>query len=1328
MVQPTISKQKSKIRLRLGLTPPKPKTKQNQQQQQIKPQFQPQQYHSQNQPTHLSPNFSTAIHIHNTAKTIVENGLSSSTSTSVSGVSRADSRSAFTYDSFTPSPSPPNKDFDTISYNTISPESIAFTSRIHDENHPNQSYATLVTETSESQDDEEAIYQSFTNQYFNQDQDQDHAYNYDYDYQNHNDHRNQIPHNQEHAHYGERTEEQENTLLATNHFHLHHQHSHPNIYKIASGTDDIFSLTDQQLSNRFTFISEIGFGNWGSVWLCKPKNLKSASSFNENGVIVKLGKKAATSGGLGASGKVAVKLVHRSRTPATSARVRALWGEMKIFRSLRHEPHPSIIRFEAFVITPSYALVIMPHLARLIPVCLSPPTATPYFRQLASAVGYLHERGITHNDIKPANVLLSHNDIPVLVDFGFAQRWDVGVRGSFLSSISWGTPEYLDPIRAQGMPHDERASDIWSLGITMFEILMGRTPFETDEEEEFSTPEELLIYYERSKRGEWVGDWSMPEGLENLLRHMINPDPAYRISAMQAYHHPALQPSAPSVVVTPNFVKAATLEYSDYTEPVPAPPAEYMEAVEAAKAAAAIEKKKKRKTKKDQAQRHSHRAATPALGESIKQHTSVSKPKRTDQHAEDKENTDVVLEKSFSRLVIRKREEDIKDDEEDDPTPTKVLRPAQPLRIKELSLIADKKVVPRISNSHLTNLSRPSSATSQCTAHAVISHSSSSATIKDKRVSILSSTSTVPKSKEEAVLKTMRSLEGTRKLVHGHDKKDKACEALAAVKRQAPEPPRPKSLDSVVQLQSKKDDERRSLGIDRAVLVEVKEDEVDITVKEGGREVDTVVHFNERSKVDRSSVPAVPMSPPRAQRSSANRIPTPSPQKVRRTGRIPHAEMDTVRGKMFPASDDESPLAELREKIVTSDQESSTRYREVSGDLMETLKSSPSLKKRSDATPSEYSLKTEIRNSVDSTTSTSMSQGLSRARSVEALDKMSSWIRSVEGIIEDARKAIAEGREPPLPVLSLPKEIVDNTEVVTHTFGVTPEKNSIPAHLRTSSVQVEPATPPKWPVQMDLREAEEKVRLANKWLEDQGRKGKKDRPSVSQVLKLFGSDKERPLSGSRSNTPDPVHLVALKPPASASSQTLRGAPSTPALRSSSTRSHTKVPMRKSESNLRNFNTMPTIPSTSFTAGPEYDPLEDEEDSDKPRRVMFENMLSTQPGVIRQGDGWGSLSSGRGFMKPSSSMASLRERARAILGDNTKSNDPTKTHHRLEKRSSKLNINVSSDKELPSNRPGTPAAQSVLTMKTDGGHKKGWLKSLKGAMGMGKKMDKLEEGL
>jgi protein-serine/threonine kinase len=94
--------------------------------------------------------------------------------------------------------------------------------------------------------------------------------------------------------------------------------------------------------------------------------------------------------------------------------------------------------------------VIMPYLKKLIPVCVHPDQAKIYFRQLASAIGYLHERGITHNDIKPSNVLLSYTNIPVLVDFGFATRWDMNSPSAFLSTIDWGTPEVRSQITASG--------------------------------------------------------------------------------------------------------------------------------------------------------------------------------------------------------------------------------------------------------------------------------------------------------------------------------------------------------------------------------------------------------------------------------------------------------------------------------------------------------------------------------------------------------------------------------------------------------------------------------------------------------------------------------------------------------------------------------------------------------------------------------------------------------------------------------------------------------------------------------------------------------------
>lgn len=75
------------------------------------------------------------------------------------------------------------------------------------------------------------------------------------------------------------------------------------------------------------------------------------------------------------------------------------------------------------------------------PVALSEARARLYFRQLISAVDYLHANGCTHNDIKPANILLSIEDVPVLVDFGFAQLHHKDSTDRFLSWTSWGTPE-----------------------------------------------------------------------------------------------------------------------------------------------------------------------------------------------------------------------------------------------------------------------------------------------------------------------------------------------------------------------------------------------------------------------------------------------------------------------------------------------------------------------------------------------------------------------------------------------------------------------------------------------------------------------------------------------------------------------------------------------------------------------------------------------------------------------------------------------------------------------------------------------------------------------
>lgn len=142
---------------------------------------------------------------------------------------------------------------------------------------------------------------------------------------------------------------------------------------------------------------------------------------------------------------------------------------------------------------------------------------------------------------------------------------------------------------------------------------------------------------------------------------MVQPDPAYRISAMQAYHHPALVPAELSVIITPHFVRAAaSFDVSD--EPMP-PTASHVDE--------AKKDNKKRPTKKEN--KPQPRAATPtALGESIKQHTSAPRVHAGRVHKAGEHETMPSPTKG-GKLVIRQTMTDNmlaepKGDDEEDPT------------------------------------------------------------------------------------------------------------------------------------------------------------------------------------------------------------------------------------------------------------------------------------------------------------------------------------------------------------------------------------------------------------------------------------------------------------------------------------------------------------------------------------------------------------------------------------------------------------------------------------------------------------------------------------
>jgi serine/threonine protein kinase len=98
------------------------------------------------------------------------------------------------------------------------------------------------------------------------------------------------------------------------------------------------------------------------------------------------------------------------------------------------------------------------------------------FTQLAEALSYAHGRGIVHRDLKPANALIDSHGNVFLTDFGIAKLLESASPRLTQTDAIMGTPAYISPEQAQGQPVDQR-SDIYSLGIILYEMVTGSVPF-----------------------------------------------------------------------------------------------------------------------------------------------------------------------------------------------------------------------------------------------------------------------------------------------------------------------------------------------------------------------------------------------------------------------------------------------------------------------------------------------------------------------------------------------------------------------------------------------------------------------------------------------------------------------------------------------------------------------------------------------------------------------------------------------------------------------------------------------------------------------------------
>jgi tRNA A-37 threonylcarbamoyl transferase component Bud32 len=181
---------------------------------------------------------------------------------------------------------------------------------------------------------------------------------------------------------------------------------------------------------------------------------------------------------------VAVKMMHTFLSDEKEFLAR-FEREAKVVATLRH---PNIVQVYDFDAEGGVYFMVMEYItgetlkARMQTLevhaeWLSQDDAARIILAVGSALKYAHERGMVHRDVKPANVMITLEGQVILTDFGIAKI--VSASNLTASGAMVGTPSYMAPEQGMGQPGDER-SDIYSLGVMLYQLMLGRLPFDAD--------------------------------------------------------------------------------------------------------------------------------------------------------------------------------------------------------------------------------------------------------------------------------------------------------------------------------------------------------------------------------------------------------------------------------------------------------------------------------------------------------------------------------------------------------------------------------------------------------------------------------------------------------------------------------------------------------------------------------------------------------------------------------------------------------------------------------------------------------------------------------
>lgn len=152
-------------------------------------------------------------------------------------------------------------------------------------------------------------------------------------------------------------------------------------------------------------------------------------------------------------------------------------------------------------------------------------------KAVGDALNYAHEQGVLHRDIKPSNIVIDRNGTPYLTDFGLARLASSG-ESTMSADMLLGTPHYISPEQARGLNNLDGRTDIYSLGIVLYELLVGKVPFTGDSA--FSIIHDHIY---TPLPAPSIVNPEIPEAVERVLYKALEKEPKKRYSTAGSFIH-----------------------------------------------------------------------------------------------------------------------------------------------------------------------------------------------------------------------------------------------------------------------------------------------------------------------------------------------------------------------------------------------------------------------------------------------------------------------------------------------------------------------------------------------------------------------------------------------------------------------------------------------------------------------------------------------------------------------------------------------------------------------------------------------------------------------